>query len=76
MIVEFSTASYTGLGFAVGNSYSTATNAQKVQDPEGQRIKVPYPQMLFITLFNTGSQGQIILTYSYNDNDSSNADSL
>ena len=43
MILEFSKATYTGLGFAVGNSYSTASNAQKVQDPEGQRIKVPYP---------------------------------
>ena len=32
--------------------------------------------MLYLTLFNTGSPGKFILTYSYTDNDSADAGSL
>ena len=72
MSVFFPTATKSGLGFAVGTSYSTATG-QKVSDPEGQKIVVPYPTSIFLTLFNTGTQGSFEIEYAYMDRDPSEA---
>ena len=74
--LQIVTASYSGLAFAVGSSLLTATTGPKVEDPEGQLITVPYPQSLFITFFNTGSAGEILLTYKYLDQEPEDAEAL
>ena len=76
MNVEFTQATKSGLAFAVGTSFITAAYAQKIEQPEGQKIGVPYPNSLFIIFFNTGSRGEFIITYSYEDNDPSDAEDL
>ena len=76
MQVEFVTASKTGAQFAVGHSFMTATTGDKLMFPEGQRITIPYPLSLFVTFFNTGSSGELLITYKYIDQEPEDAESL
>ena len=70
------TAKFSGLSFAVGSSLLTATTGPKIESPEGQLITVPYPQALFVTFFNTGSSGELLLTYKYIDQEPEDAKEL
>lgn len=73
MTVFFNSVKKAGMTFAVGSSFSTARTGQKLTEPEGNKITVPYPNALFITFFNTGSDGELEFTYSYEDREPEDA---
>ena len=76
LCVEFTQALKTGPAFGVGTTMSNVKGKDKVSDPEGKEICVPYPLSLYATLFNTGSLGEFIITYYYKDGDPGDANSL
>ena len=75
MSVRFAETSKTGIGFAVGTSYTSAIG-QKISEPEGKKIDIPFPKSMFVTLFNTGTQGSFSISYSYQDREPGEAETL
>ena len=53
--------------WGVGTAYTTALDGPEFDDAAGQKITVPYPMNVFITMMNSGSQGEFELVYSYLD---------
>ena len=68
MQIEFSSVKNAGMTFSAGISYASALTGAKMNEPEGGKISVPYPNSLFITFFNTGSDGALEIKSSYQDN--------
>ena len=53
--------------WAVGTSFETASPGYPPELTVGQKVKVPYPLMIFISMVNTGSDGQFEFQYNYED---------
>ena len=59
MSVKFVKATNSGVTFTVGTSFYDAIHGARFDKPEGQKITLPYPSTLFVTLYNTGELGDI-----------------
>ena len=53
--------------WAVGTSFETANTGYPPELVAGQKINVPYPNMIFISMVNTGKDGRFEFEYSYED---------
>ena len=53
-----------GIGYAIGVNYSKAAGG-RIQDPDGKRISVEYPNSLWLSVFNTGEVGNYKITHYY-----------
>ena len=67
MELEFVKARKAILSFSVGSSLVTAKSGPSESSPEGKKITVPYPQSVYVTLFNTGFSGELLISYKYID---------
>jgi len=67
MQIEFTTVKNAGMTFSAGTSYSSALTGAKMNEPEGGMISIPYPNGLFLTFFNTGSDGALEIKAKYED---------
>ena len=76
MSVEFTKVTNSGATFTVGTSFYKAVHGTKFDNPEGQKITIAYPQILFVTFYNTGNIGDIQVTYSYTDQEPADAADL
>ena len=66
MIISFGETKETGIGYAVGTSFTKA-KGEKIAEPTNKKLRVAFPYNLYVTMFNTGGPGSFYLEYSYVD---------
>ena len=78
MIIDVKKLTMAKLQWGVGTSYITATGggARIAEVTAGQKIQVPYPTMIYISVLHKGSStfaGEFTFDYSYEDNEPEDA---
>jgi len=66
MYVEIIDVENTGVGYAIGTDYATAKGS-KIEGAKGKQLALAYPNVMFLTFFNTGVKGKFKFSYNYLD---------